>query len=175
MKTLLARNADVLVTMDRERRELKDAGLYAEDGIIDLGGGIGVPEQIGQAQIDLAALDAGVKALKHQFPGIRFWMEPGRFLVARTTKGPVIVVNLDDPSGKPVEFATTAAANRFLISQAVSAVDESDFQSFESVYQESRPKPSVWARVGSVLVAVVLCGAVAVGIRRWLIQRVSSA
>src|SRR6266567_8073001 len=34
MPTLLARNADVLVTMDGKRRELKNAGLYAEDGII---------------------------------------------------------------------------------------------------------------------------------------------
>ena len=34
MPTLLAKNADVLVTMDGERRELKGAGLYAEDGII---------------------------------------------------------------------------------------------------------------------------------------------
>ena len=34
MPTLLARNADVLVTMDGGRRELTNAGLYAEDGII---------------------------------------------------------------------------------------------------------------------------------------------
>ena len=34
MATLLARNAEVLVTMDAERRELRQAGLYAEDGII---------------------------------------------------------------------------------------------------------------------------------------------
>jgi cytosine/adenosine deaminase-related metal-dependent hydrolase len=34
MPSLLARNADVLVTMDGQRRELKGAGLYAEDGII---------------------------------------------------------------------------------------------------------------------------------------------
>src|ERR1700704_6251980 len=34
MPTLLARNADILVTMDGTRRELKNAGLYAEDGII---------------------------------------------------------------------------------------------------------------------------------------------
>jgi len=96
----------------------------------------------------------------------------GRFLVVQTTKGPVVVVNLEDPSGKPVEFATTAAANEFLTSQAVSAVDESAFCSFESVYQESRPKPTVWARVGSALVAVVLCGAVMVGMRwLWLVRR----
>ena len=34
MISLLARNADVLVTMDGQRRELKNAGLYAEHGII---------------------------------------------------------------------------------------------------------------------------------------------
>ena len=34
MPTLLAKNAEVLVTMDGQRRELKDASLFAEDGII---------------------------------------------------------------------------------------------------------------------------------------------
>jgi cytosine/adenosine deaminase-related metal-dependent hydrolase len=33
--TLLAKNADVLVTMDGERRELRDAGLFARDGVIE--------------------------------------------------------------------------------------------------------------------------------------------
>jgi cytosine/adenosine deaminase-related metal-dependent hydrolase len=35
MPTLLARNADVLVTMDEQRRELRGAGLFARDGIIE--------------------------------------------------------------------------------------------------------------------------------------------
>lgn len=34
MSTLLVRNADMLVTMDGQRRELRDAGLYVVDGII---------------------------------------------------------------------------------------------------------------------------------------------
>ena len=34
MSTLLAKNAEVLVTMDGQRREVKSAGLYAEDGFI---------------------------------------------------------------------------------------------------------------------------------------------
>jgi len=34
MKTLLAKNAEVLVTMDKDRREIANASLYAEDGII---------------------------------------------------------------------------------------------------------------------------------------------
>jgi 8-oxoguanine deaminase len=35
MPTLLAKNAAVLVTMDEERRELRNAGLFARDGIIE--------------------------------------------------------------------------------------------------------------------------------------------
>jgi 8-oxoguanine deaminase len=35
MGTLLARHADVLVTMDGERREINDGGLFARDGLIE--------------------------------------------------------------------------------------------------------------------------------------------
>ena len=35
MPTLLAKNADVLVTMDAHRRELSGAGLFARDGMIE--------------------------------------------------------------------------------------------------------------------------------------------
>ena len=34
MATLLAKNAEILVTMDGQRRELKNAGVYVEDGFI---------------------------------------------------------------------------------------------------------------------------------------------
>ncbi|HEX4152751.1 MAG TPA: bifunctional aspartate kinase/diaminopimelate decarboxylase [Steroidobacteraceae bacterium] len=56
---------------------------FAEVRVVDLGGGIGVPEQAGQGGIDLKALEAGVSALRGRFPRIEFWMEPGRFLVAK--------------------------------------------------------------------------------------------
>ena len=35
MGTLLAKNADVVVTMDGQRRELRNAGLFARDGMIE--------------------------------------------------------------------------------------------------------------------------------------------
>src|SRR6266851_6155505 len=35
MATLLAKNADIVVTMDGQRRELKNAGLFARDGVIE--------------------------------------------------------------------------------------------------------------------------------------------
>ena len=59
------------------------AGRFADVAVVDLGGGIGVPEQAGQGGINLQALDAGVAHLKRDFPSIEFWMEPGRFLVAK--------------------------------------------------------------------------------------------
>lgn len=34
MSTLLLRHADLLVTMDRDRRRIPDGGLWAEDGVI---------------------------------------------------------------------------------------------------------------------------------------------
>jgi bifunctional diaminopimelate decarboxylase / aspartate kinase len=65
--------------------------------VIDLGGGIGVPEQAGHSGIDLRALDAGVAHLKSRFPRIEFWMEPGRFLVARAG---VLVAQVTQLKGK---------------------------------------------------------------------------
>ena len=51
--------------------------------IVDLGGGLGVPDYPGGDEVDLAALDRGVASLRERHPRLRFWMEPGRYLVAR--------------------------------------------------------------------------------------------
>src|SRR5476651_312402 len=54
MPSLLARNADVVVTMDGERRELKNAGLYAENGIIKQVGPTAELPKTADTVIDLA-------------------------------------------------------------------------------------------------------------------------
>ena len=83
----------------------------------DLGGGIGVPEQAGQAEVDLAALDAAVASLKSRFPGIRFWMEPGRFLVA---KAGVLVALVTQLKGKgDVRYVGIATGMNSLIRPAL--------------------------------------------------------
>jgi diaminopimelate decarboxylase/aspartate kinase len=51
--------------------------------VVDLGGGIGVPDLPGHAAMDFAALERGVAGLKQRFPHLAFWMEPGRYLVAK--------------------------------------------------------------------------------------------
>lgn len=51
--------------------------------VLDLGGGLGVPEKPGQAPLDLEAVDATLAKVKTAHPGYQIWLEPGRFLVAR--------------------------------------------------------------------------------------------
>ncbi len=50
--------------------------------VLDLGGGLGVPERPGQTPLDLAALDHGLRDSGAIRPGRELWLEPGRFLVA---------------------------------------------------------------------------------------------
>jgi diaminopimelate decarboxylase/aspartate kinase len=93
------------------------AGRFPEVRVIDLGGGIGVPEQSGQADMDFAALDAGVAALKRRFPRLEFWMEPGRFLVA---KAGVLVAVVTQLKGKgDVRYVGIATGMNSLIRPAL--------------------------------------------------------
>ncbi len=50
--------------------------------VIDIGGGLGVPEHTDQPGVDLQKLDTLLTAVKAEHPGTEFWMEPGRYLVA---------------------------------------------------------------------------------------------
>jgi diaminopimelate decarboxylase/aspartate kinase len=49
---------------------------------VDLGGGLGVPERLGQSGVELAEFGNALKALKASHPQLTFWIEPGRYLVA---------------------------------------------------------------------------------------------
>jgi bifunctional diaminopimelate decarboxylase / aspartate kinase len=85
--------------------------------VVDLGGGIGVPEQPGHGEIDLAKLDHGVAGLAASFPQIEFWMEPGRFLVA---KAGVLVAVVTQLKGKgDVQYVGIATGMNSLIRPAL--------------------------------------------------------
>ena len=85
--------------------------------VIDLGGGIGVPEQLGHGEIDLQKLDRGVAALAENFPQFEFWMEPGRFLVA---KAGVLVAVVTQLKGKgDVQYVGVATGMNSLIRPAL--------------------------------------------------------
>ncbi|MFU8878468.1 MAG: bifunctional aspartate kinase/diaminopimelate decarboxylase, partial [Wenzhouxiangellaceae bacterium] len=66
-----------LETLGDAARELTDVR------VIDLGGGLGVPDRETELPLDLAALEAGIAGLKQQLVRpVRIWLEPGRFLVS---------------------------------------------------------------------------------------------
>ena len=50
--------------------------------VIDVGGGIGVPDRQGGSAFDMAGLDAALLALDFSTAGVELWMEPGRYVVA---------------------------------------------------------------------------------------------
>jgi diaminopimelate decarboxylase/aspartate kinase len=93
------------------------AARFPHATVVDLGGGIGVPEQLGHGEIDLSNLDRGVAQLAQRFPGIEFWMEPGRFLVA---KAGVLVAVVTQLKGKgDVQYVGIATGMNSLIRPAL--------------------------------------------------------
>jgi diaminopimelate decarboxylase/aspartate kinase len=93
------------------------AARFPDVTVVDLGGGIGVPEQLGHGEMDLGALDRGVAKLAKEFPGIEFWMEPGRFLVA---KAGVLVAVVTQLKGKgDVQYVGIATGMNSLIRPAL--------------------------------------------------------
>jgi diaminopimelate decarboxylase/aspartate kinase len=58
------------------------AGRFPDVRVLDLGGGLGVPERSGQVPVDLATLGELLRRFKAASPRFELWLEPGRFLVA---------------------------------------------------------------------------------------------
>ncbi|MGE5625576.1 MAG: bifunctional aspartate kinase/diaminopimelate decarboxylase [Bacillota bacterium] len=56
---------------------------FPEVRVLDLGGGLGVPERPGEPGLDFPRLNEGLRAQKQTHPGLELWLEPGRYLVAR--------------------------------------------------------------------------------------------
>lgn len=82
------------------------AGRFPGVRVLDVGGGLGVPERPGQSPLDLGEVDAALRRFKESHPGMELWMEPGRFLVAQAgvllarvvqvkRKGEVVYVGLE--------------------------------------------------------------------------------
>jgi bifunctional diaminopimelate decarboxylase / aspartate kinase len=50
--------------------------------VLNLGGGLGVPDSSDRSRVDLAALDRALLAFSATHPAFSLWIEPGRYLVA---------------------------------------------------------------------------------------------
>jgi bifunctional diaminopimelate decarboxylase / aspartate kinase len=58
------------------------AQAFEELRVIDVGGGLGVPERADQPGVNLAQLDTLLMAVRAEHPHLEVWLEPGRYLVA---------------------------------------------------------------------------------------------
>ncbi len=56
---------------------------FPEVRTLNLGGGLGIVEKPGQKPLDLTAVNKSLHQVKSAFPGIKLWIEPGRYLVGR--------------------------------------------------------------------------------------------
>lgn len=68
--------------------------------ILDVGGGLAVPERPGEAPLDLEALGRSIQRFRKASPSFEVWIEPGRFLVARAGVLLAKVVQLKHKSGE---------------------------------------------------------------------------
>jgi len=64
---------------------------------IDLGGGLGVAEKPGDRPFDVQRLDVLLQEVLASYPQYRFWLEPGRYLVARAG---VLLTHVTQVKGK---------------------------------------------------------------------------
>jgi bifunctional diaminopimelate decarboxylase / aspartate kinase len=60
------------------------AARFAQVRVVDVGGGLGVPDSHDQRGLDLRRLDTALLAARQARPGIALWIEPGRYLVAES-------------------------------------------------------------------------------------------
>ena len=85
--------------------------------VLNLGGGLGVPEKPGQAPVDLAALQGVIDELRGRWPRLKLWLEPGRFLVAQAG---VLVAQVTQLKGKgAVQYVGVATGMNSLIRPAL--------------------------------------------------------
>jgi diaminopimelate decarboxylase/aspartate kinase len=85
--------------------------------IVDLGGGLGVPERLGQQGVVLPEFGAALGALKTAHPNIALWIEPGRYLVAEAG---VLLAQVTQLKGKgEVHYIGVATGMNSLIRPAL--------------------------------------------------------
>jgi len=71
--------------------------LFPDVRILDLGGGLGIPEKPGQQPLDMAALDASLQEASVRLPGLELWLEPGRYVIAEAG---VLLATVTQTKGK---------------------------------------------------------------------------
>lgn len=103
-----ARVADLLARL---------AASFPEVRILNLGGGLGVPERPGQEPLDMDAVARGLEGIHADHPELELWMEPGRYVVAEAG---VLLARVNQVKGKgEVRYAGLATGMNSLVRPAL--------------------------------------------------------
>jgi bifunctional diaminopimelate decarboxylase / aspartate kinase len=107
------------VTSWEHTARLLAAAAATFDGVrvIDVGGGLGVPERTEQPGVDLAALDTLLTAVRAEHSRLEIWLEPGRYLASSCGVLLARVTQLKAKSG--IRFAGIATGMNSLIRPAL--------------------------------------------------------
>jgi diaminopimelate decarboxylase/aspartate kinase len=93
------------------------AGEFPDVRILDVGGGLGVPEKPGEQPLDMAALDASLAALRARLPQYHLWLEPGRYVAAEAG---VLLATVTQVKGKgDVQYVGVSTGMNSLIRPAL--------------------------------------------------------
>ena len=90
-------NFDLAGWLGPARILAQEAARHPDVRILNLGGGVGVPEDARQAPVDLRALEAALAGVKASQPALELWMEPGRYFVAEAG---VLLARVTQTKGK---------------------------------------------------------------------------
>jgi diaminopimelate decarboxylase/aspartate kinase len=72
-------------------------GHFPDARILDVGGGLGVPEKLAQDPLDLNALSSRLLEVREAIPNAELWIEPGRYVVAEAG---VLLARVTQTKGK---------------------------------------------------------------------------
>jgi diaminopimelate decarboxylase/aspartate kinase len=107
-----------VTSWEHTARVLAQAARGLEDlRVIDVGGGLGVPEQPDQPPLDLGKLDTLLLAVRAEHPQLELWLEPGRFFVSAAGVLLARVTQLKSKGG--VRFVGVATGMNSLIRPAL--------------------------------------------------------
>lgn len=85
--------------------------------ILDLGGGLGIPERRGRTALDLGKLGAGLGDIHAAWPDYQIWLEPGRYVVAEAG---ALVATVTQTKGKgSVQYVGISTGMNSLIRPAL--------------------------------------------------------
>jgi len=122
IRGLHAHTGSGIMHPDNWHRSLETLGEAArqleEVEIINLGGGLGVPDRPDELPLDTTAMDGGLAQLKKQLPRpIQIWIEPGRYVVSPAG---VLLARITQTKGKgEVRYIGAATGMNSLIRPAL--------------------------------------------------------